>query len=286
MLRIGEFAALSSISIHMLRHYDKIGLLVPQQVDDFSGYRYYGREQLLTANQILSLKSMGFGLEEIKEILPLPQYDINALLQKKLQSKYLELHKIQEQIQQIKTIMDVKEEAEPYALSIVRKMIASMWTASLRDGIHSYPEEGILWKRLEYLCEESKIKLSPNSPAMAIYHGTDDGSGLLDVEVLLPLDREYSPTDEIHISRIPEREAASVMFQGSYSQISLINSVAAEWLEKQRLEIDGPPFMIYHRSPENCTDDRAFVSELCFPVKEKSVDSSIVQGFILKKKEV
>ena len=27
MLKIGEFASLSSISIHMLRHYDKIGML-------------------------------------------------------------------------------------------------------------------------------------------------------------------------------------------------------------------------------------------------------------------
>ncbi len=269
MLKIGEFAALSSISIHMLRNYDKIGLLVPQQVDDFSGYRYYGREQLLTANRIISLKAMGFGLEEIKEILPLPQSGIDALLQEKLQSKYRELHKIQEQIRQIQTIMDVKEDVEPYALSVIRKTIAPMWTASLRDVIHSYPEEGILWKRLERLCGESKIKLSPNAPAMAVYHGADEASGLLEVEVLLPLDREYPTADELRISRIPEREAASVVFQGSYSQISLINAVAAEWLEKQHLEIDGPPFMIYHRSPENCTDDRAFVSELCFPVKEK-----------------
>lgn len=51
MLRIGEFAALSTISIHMLRNYDKIGLLVPQYVDEFNGYRYYDKEQLIQANQ-------------------------------------------------------------------------------------------------------------------------------------------------------------------------------------------------------------------------------------------
>lgn len=36
MLRIGEFSALSSISINMLRHYDKIGLLIPKHVDQVS----------------------------------------------------------------------------------------------------------------------------------------------------------------------------------------------------------------------------------------------------------
>jgi DNA-binding transcriptional MerR regulator len=66
MLRIGEFATLSTISIYMLRNYDKIGLLVPQHVDELSGYRYYDKLQLLQANRIIALKSMGFGLDEIK----------------------------------------------------------------------------------------------------------------------------------------------------------------------------------------------------------------------------
>lgn len=61
MLKIGEFASLSSISIHMLRHYDKIGMLCPQYVDVNNGYRYYNIEQLVQANQIVSMKNMGFG---------------------------------------------------------------------------------------------------------------------------------------------------------------------------------------------------------------------------------
>ena len=69
MLRIGEFVELSSISINMLRNYDKIGLLVPRYIDNASGYRYYDKEQLLQANQILALKEMGFGLDEIKKIM-------------------------------------------------------------------------------------------------------------------------------------------------------------------------------------------------------------------------
>ncbi len=52
-------------------------------------------------------------------------------------------------------------------------------------------------------------------------------------------------------------------------QISAINTVVAEWLEKNRLEINGEIFSIYHSSPGNCSNDKAFVTELCFPVKEK-----------------
>ena len=40
MLKIGDFSKLSRISIRMLRHYDEIGLLVPESIDSATGYRY------------------------------------------------------------------------------------------------------------------------------------------------------------------------------------------------------------------------------------------------------
>ena len=51
MLKIGDFSKLSRISIRMLRHYDEIGLLVPQSTDSFTFYRYYGKDQLPVAGQ-------------------------------------------------------------------------------------------------------------------------------------------------------------------------------------------------------------------------------------------
>lgn len=59
MLKIGEFAALSSIRIHIMRNYDKIGLLVPMHVDEWNGYRYYDKAPLIQANQIIALKEIG-----------------------------------------------------------------------------------------------------------------------------------------------------------------------------------------------------------------------------------
>ncbi|KFM98811.1 merR regulatory family protein [Bacillus clarus] len=69
MVRIGDFSKLSSISIRMLRHYDKMELLQPEKVDVQTGYRYYSAAQLKKANQIQTLKDMRFSLAAIKEIL-------------------------------------------------------------------------------------------------------------------------------------------------------------------------------------------------------------------------
>ena len=69
MLQIGEFSKICQVSVKTLHHYDKIGLLVPMEVDRFTGYRYYGVEQIDTMNYIQRLKRYGFSLEEIQHLL-------------------------------------------------------------------------------------------------------------------------------------------------------------------------------------------------------------------------
>ena len=47
MYRIGEFSKMSKTTIKTLRYYDEIGLLEPENVDDFTGYRLYTTQQLV-----------------------------------------------------------------------------------------------------------------------------------------------------------------------------------------------------------------------------------------------
>ena len=65
MLKIGIFSKLSRISIRMLRYYDDAGLLSPKRVDPFTGYRYYGEDQLPDAERINALRQMGFGIAAV-----------------------------------------------------------------------------------------------------------------------------------------------------------------------------------------------------------------------------
>ena len=72
MLKIGEFAWLGQVTVETLRHYDRLGLLKPEQLDPFTGYRYYALEQLPRLNRILALKDLGLSLEEITRMLARP----------------------------------------------------------------------------------------------------------------------------------------------------------------------------------------------------------------------
>jgi len=69
MLKIGDFSRLSQIGIHALRNYDKLGLLQPEYIDEFTGYRYYTLEQLPRAHRIMALKGMGLSLHQIGKMI-------------------------------------------------------------------------------------------------------------------------------------------------------------------------------------------------------------------------
>jgi DNA-binding transcriptional MerR regulator len=56
------------VSVRTLRYYDKVGLLLPSLHTE-AGYRLYSDEDLLSLQQILALKFLGFSLEEIKVCL-------------------------------------------------------------------------------------------------------------------------------------------------------------------------------------------------------------------------
>ncbi|MGE5391196.1 MAG: MerR family transcriptional regulator [Deltaproteobacteria bacterium] len=68
LLKIGEFAKLTGVTVKTVLHYHKIGLLteVPRTA---SGYRQYGFIELNRMRSIKRLKSLGLSLEQIKEVL-------------------------------------------------------------------------------------------------------------------------------------------------------------------------------------------------------------------------
>ena len=65
MYKIGEFAEITNLSVKTLRYYNEIGLLLPEEVDIYSGYRYYGNRNIEEVKIIKELKEAGFTLDEI-----------------------------------------------------------------------------------------------------------------------------------------------------------------------------------------------------------------------------
>ena len=67
-LKIGEFSQLMQVTVKTLRHYEQKGLLVPDEVDEWTGYRYYSIDQMQRLKTIRDLQRLGFSLDEIKDL--------------------------------------------------------------------------------------------------------------------------------------------------------------------------------------------------------------------------
>src|SRR4029078_951215 len=65
---VKQVASMSGVSVRTLHFYDETGLLKPAYCGA-NGYRFYEEAQLLTLQQILFYRELGFELKQIKRIL-------------------------------------------------------------------------------------------------------------------------------------------------------------------------------------------------------------------------
>jgi len=105
---VKQVAAMSRVSVRTLHFYDETGLLKPAY-HGTNGYRFYEEPQLLTLQQILFYRELGFELKQIKRILGRADFEKVAALQshrKVLQKNVARTHKLIETID--KTIQHLK----------------------------------------------------------------------------------------------------------------------------------------------------------------------------------
>jgi len=68
MLKIGEFAKQTGVSVGTLRYYESLGLLEPSQRAE-NGYRYYEDAAIFKIQFIKKAQALQFSLTDIKQIL-------------------------------------------------------------------------------------------------------------------------------------------------------------------------------------------------------------------------
>jgi DNA-binding transcriptional MerR regulator len=72
-LKVGELAGRTGLTVRTLHHYDEIGLLRPSLHTD-TGHRLYTPADVARLQQVLSLRQLGFSLEEIRNCLDQPGF--------------------------------------------------------------------------------------------------------------------------------------------------------------------------------------------------------------------
>lgn len=272
MLRIGDFSKLSRISIRMLRHYDEIGLLVPENVDVFTGYRYYSEAQLPIASRINALKEMGFGLAAVSEILK-TYHDPESLME------YLTVKQTELREQSEKTAMQLRilestihrlgKDETVMEYNVVLKEMPQRYVASLRKIIPSYDQEGVLWRQMTQEIMPQNVQCANPCYSLAVFHDAEHKEQDPDVEVQISVLGHYQNTENVVFKTVPPIFVASATYKGSYEQISSVNQAVANWVKDNSYDFDGAMFAVYHISPAQTQNPDELVTEICFPVRKK-----------------
>src|SRR5260221_8738736 len=76
---VKQVAAMSGVSVRTFHFYDEAGLLKPAYLGA-NGYRFYEEPQLLTLQQILFYRELGFELKQIQRILGRADFEKVAAL--------------------------------------------------------------------------------------------------------------------------------------------------------------------------------------------------------------
>lgn len=79
LLRVGELARRSGLTVRTLHHYDSIGLLVPSARSD-SGYRLYSQRDVSRLHQIQALRRFGVSLADIAATLEQPALTLASVV--------------------------------------------------------------------------------------------------------------------------------------------------------------------------------------------------------------
>jgi len=107
LIPIGGFARLAGLSIGALRHYDELGILQPADVDRFTAYRRYRRDQLETARTIRRLRDLELPIDEIRTVLaaddPAEQRRRIADHRARIEARSNRLHLVLHHLSQIST---------------------------------------------------------------------------------------------------------------------------------------------------------------------------------------
>lgn len=264
------FSKINRITTKTLRHYDEIGLLKPEYVDKFTGYRYYTTSQLPKVHEILALKQMGISLQDIREIIENPKV-LELFLKLKEEEIKRNIESEEMKLAQIRSFSSLTKGKINIMYTPIIKDIPKILVASIRKTIKRYNElfnisSNIMARELKKLhCE----KFEPNY-CFTMYHDGEYKEEDIDVEVC---ERVVSKKENSEILKFKEISAidtaVSILHKGSYSKFSEAYAFIFNWIAENNYEIIGRIRESYIDGVWNKESEDEWLTEIQVPIKLK-----------------
>jgi DNA-binding transcriptional MerR regulator len=248
MFKIGEFSRLSRVSVRMLRHYDRLGLLTPSQTDSLTNYRYYSADQLPRLNRILALRDLGFSLEQIAGMLDedLSTEQLLGMLKIKRAEVEEQMQREQQKLARLEVrIRQMSQSPKQAGYDVILRDIEPELVAAYREVAADDDRIQEMFDSLEvYVNQYDQARA--DKPPLTIYYDNEYRDKEIDAEVAVPLRYAIPENEVIRVRELPRlSNVACVVHVGDYATIYQAYNALLAWIEANDYQMIGPIREIY-----------------------------------------
>jgi DNA-binding transcriptional MerR regulator len=266
----GAFARLAQVSVRTLHHYDDIGLLVPAEVDDSTGYRWYSAQQLPRLHRILALRDLGFSLTEIQAIVDeeVSLDELRGMLRLRKAEASGRIAAEAERLARVEArLRQIEDEHQPGEYDVVVKPLEPLHLAVLRANASAFGSDtlGPIFGRLygELYARLARIGVAPAGPQVALYFESGDADAPIEVVAGVPIGADGGSDaglDVVDLAAVPR--AVATIHRGHMNRVERGYEALLRWTEQTGERVDGYSREVYldcDGAPETWVTELQFV---------------------------
>jgi DNA-binding transcriptional MerR regulator len=263
-LTIGDFSRVTFLSVKTLRHYHRVGLLEPADVDPATGYRRYMTVQIPVAQVIRRFRDLGMPLDDIGSVLRAPDQTTRSEL---IAAHLTRLEQTLAETQRaVSSLRELLEHPSVSAVIEHRRIPATQAVA-----ITSTVEIGDLPAWYQGALGELQGTLSAQGIAASGPPGGIYGYELFTEErgeatLFVPMTGEVRPVGRVGPIWVPEAELAVIVHNGSHDDVDRSYGALATYVSEHALAVDGLIREYYLVGPQDDDDESTWRTEICWPI--------------------
>jgi len=263
-LTIGDFSRATHLSVKTLRHYHRVGLLAPADVDADTGYRRYTTDQIPTAQVIRRFRDLDMPLDQIHEVLEAPDLRTrNELISAHLASLEQNLARTQSAVASLRDLLSGPSAVAPVSHRRVGPTMAAAVSAVVAMGDLLPWYLGALGELHATL---DALGVRASGPAGGTYAGelfTDERG---QATVFIPTPTEIQRFGRVEPVVVPAAELAVIVHPGSLADVDTAYGALAAYVASHALRVDGPIREYYVVGRQDTADENAWRTEICWPI--------------------
>jgi DNA-binding transcriptional MerR regulator len=264
LLTIGEFSRASYLTVKTLRHYHDVGLLEPAQVDESSGYRYYGADQIATAQTIRRLRGLEMPVEQVKSVLRAADAgERNALIAAHLERMEQQLDRTTAAVASLRALLQ-----DPHdAIAVEFRAVPAMTTLSV-SAVVSLDALPRWWTaafdELSGALAANGLRPAGTSGALYAQDVFEQAHG--EVVVFVPVAERVTAAGRARPLTVPAAELAVTIHRGAHDDLDRSYGVLGRYLAEHEVKVEEPVREYYPVGPRQTDDPSQWQTEIAWPV--------------------